>query len=242
MYSVMARRAAARVGQAWSSASRANSADVYLLGFRVNNVPCLLAWACPSRGRCGHRLPLQQERVLGALVPDLAIWIAVGWLGAGIVAMAGLLILKPRWLSEAAVIIGEGDTPEEGASWTPSSPTDSPDWVAILKIVVRVRGHGLNREPADRHWVHGSGRHMVSRTGFRPTESALTDDFLGLTVAVKQGPFPFQAERRGRPELGPDPERTDPDHQFRSGRHSLRVDFDHEVALPRQLAHHPGEL
>jgi amino acid transporter len=44
---------------------------------------------------------------------DLAIWIAAGWLIAGILAMAGLLIFKPDRLSEAAVIIGEGDTPEE---------------------------------------------------------------------------------------------------------------------------------
>jgi len=44
---------------------------------------------------------------------DLAIWIAIGWLVAGILAMAGLVIFKPGRLSEAAVIIGEGDTPEE---------------------------------------------------------------------------------------------------------------------------------
>src|SRR5215831_12743971 len=44
---------------------------------------------------------------------DLAIWIAIGWLVVGILAMAGLLIFKPDRLSEAAVIIGEGDTPEE---------------------------------------------------------------------------------------------------------------------------------
>ena len=44
---------------------------------------------------------------------DLAIWIAAGWLVAGILAMAGLLIFKPGRLSEAAVIIGEGDTPGE---------------------------------------------------------------------------------------------------------------------------------
>jgi amino acid transporter len=44
---------------------------------------------------------------------DLAIWIAIGWLAAGMLAMAGLLIFKPGRLSEAAVIIGAGDTPEE---------------------------------------------------------------------------------------------------------------------------------
>ena len=44
---------------------------------------------------------------------DLAIWIAVGWLEAAMVAVAGLLILKPGGLSEAAAVIGEGDTPEE---------------------------------------------------------------------------------------------------------------------------------
>jgi hypothetical protein len=31
----------------------------------------------------------------------------------GILAMAGLMIFKPSRLSEAAAIIGEGDTPEE---------------------------------------------------------------------------------------------------------------------------------
>src|SRR5262249_28397061 len=44
---------------------------------------------------------------------DLAIWISIGWLAAGILAMVGFLIFKPRRLSEAAVIIGEGNTPEE---------------------------------------------------------------------------------------------------------------------------------
>src|SRR5215469_204172 len=168
---------------------------------------------------------------------------AVGWLEAGIVAMAGLLILKPGGLSRKRPQSSVRATRQgKGSPGRLVRLTDSPDWVAVLKIVVRVRGHGLNREPADRHWVHGSGRHLVSRTGFRPTESALTGDFLGLAVAAKRGPLLFQAERRGRPELGPDPERADPDHQFRSGRHGLRIDFDHEAALPRQLAHHPGEL
>lgn len=44
---------------------------------------------------------------------DLAIWISIGWLVVGIIAMAGLVIFKPGRLAEAAVIIGEGDTPEE---------------------------------------------------------------------------------------------------------------------------------
>ena len=44
---------------------------------------------------------------------NLAIWISIGWLAAGILAMAGLLIFKPDRLSEAAAIIGEADTPEE---------------------------------------------------------------------------------------------------------------------------------
>jgi amino acid transporter len=44
---------------------------------------------------------------------DLAIWISIGWLAVGILAMAGLMIFKPSRLSEAAAIIGEGDTPEE---------------------------------------------------------------------------------------------------------------------------------
>jgi amino acid transporter len=44
---------------------------------------------------------------------NLAIWISIGWLAAGILAMAGLMIFKPSRLSEAAEIIGEGDTPEE---------------------------------------------------------------------------------------------------------------------------------
>jgi amino acid transporter len=44
---------------------------------------------------------------------DLAIWIAIGWLVAGILAMAGLMIFKPGRLSEAAAIIGEADAPEE---------------------------------------------------------------------------------------------------------------------------------
>ena len=44
---------------------------------------------------------------------DLAIWISIGWLAAGLLAMAGLLILKPGRLSETAGIIGEGDAPEE---------------------------------------------------------------------------------------------------------------------------------
>jgi len=42
---------------------------------------------------------------------DLAIWIAIGWLVAGILALTGLVIIKPGRLSEAALIIGEGDTP-----------------------------------------------------------------------------------------------------------------------------------
>ena len=46
---------------------------------------------------------------------DLAIWISIGWLAAGILVMAGLVIFKPSELSEAAVIIGEGDTPREPA-------------------------------------------------------------------------------------------------------------------------------
>ena len=44
---------------------------------------------------------------------NLAIWISIGWLAAGILAMAGLMIFKPDRLSEAAAIIGEADTPEE---------------------------------------------------------------------------------------------------------------------------------
>jgi amino acid transporter len=44
---------------------------------------------------------------------NLAIWISIGWLAVGILAMAGLMIFKPSRLSEAAAIIGEGDTPEE---------------------------------------------------------------------------------------------------------------------------------
>jgi amino acid transporter len=44
---------------------------------------------------------------------DLAIWIALGWLAVGILAMAGLLIFRPGRFSEAAEIIGEGDAPEE---------------------------------------------------------------------------------------------------------------------------------
>jgi amino acid transporter len=44
---------------------------------------------------------------------NLAIWIAIGWLIVGILAMAGLVIFKPERLSEAATIIGEGDAPEE---------------------------------------------------------------------------------------------------------------------------------
>lgn len=44
---------------------------------------------------------------------DLAIWISIGWLVAGIIAMAGLVVFKPGRLAEAAVIIGEGDSPEE---------------------------------------------------------------------------------------------------------------------------------
>jgi hypothetical protein len=39
--------------------------------------------------------------------------IMVAWLVAGILAMAGLVIFKPGRLAEAAVIIGEGDTPQE---------------------------------------------------------------------------------------------------------------------------------
>jgi amino acid transporter len=44
---------------------------------------------------------------------NLAIWISIGWLVAGILAMAGLMIFKPDRLSEAAAIIGEADTPED---------------------------------------------------------------------------------------------------------------------------------
>jgi amino acid transporter len=44
---------------------------------------------------------------------DLAIWIAIGWLAAGILAMIGLVIFKPARLAEAAVIIGEGDAPDQ---------------------------------------------------------------------------------------------------------------------------------
>jgi amino acid transporter len=44
---------------------------------------------------------------------NLAIWISIGWLIAGILAMAGLMIFKPDRLSEAAAILGEADTPEE---------------------------------------------------------------------------------------------------------------------------------
>ena len=44
---------------------------------------------------------------------NLAIWIAIGWLVVGILAMAGLVIFKPDRLSEAAAIIGEGDAPGE---------------------------------------------------------------------------------------------------------------------------------
>ncbi|MBO0814549.1 MAG: APC family permease [Actinobacteria bacterium] len=44
---------------------------------------------------------------------DLAIWISIGWLVAGILVMFGLMIFKPGRLSEAATIIGEGDTPQE---------------------------------------------------------------------------------------------------------------------------------
>jgi amino acid transporter len=44
---------------------------------------------------------------------NLAIWIAIGWLVAGLLAMAGLILIKPDRLAEAAVIIGEGDTPQE---------------------------------------------------------------------------------------------------------------------------------
>lgn len=48
---------------------------------------------------------------------NLAIWIAIGWLAAGILIMIGLVIFKPGRLSEAAVIIGEGDAPgQAGAS------------------------------------------------------------------------------------------------------------------------------
>ncbi len=50
---------------------------------------------------------------------DLAIWISIGWLVAGILVMAGLVIFKPGRLAEAAVIIGEGDT-HEGAGITRS--------------------------------------------------------------------------------------------------------------------------
>ena len=42
---------------------------------------------------------------------NLAIWIAIGWLVAGILVLTGLVIFKPGRLSEAAVIIGEGDAP-----------------------------------------------------------------------------------------------------------------------------------
>ena len=42
---------------------------------------------------------------------NLAVWIAIGWLIAGIPALTGLVIFKPGRLSEAAVIIGEGDAP-----------------------------------------------------------------------------------------------------------------------------------
>jgi amino acid transporter len=48
---------------------------------------------------------------------DLAIWIAIGWLAVGILAMAGLLIFRPGRLSEAAVILGEG-----GASPSETEP------------------------------------------------------------------------------------------------------------------------
>jgi amino acid transporter len=48
---------------------------------------------------------------------DLAIWIAIGWLAVGILAMAGLLIFRPGRLSEAAVILGEG-----GASPSETGP------------------------------------------------------------------------------------------------------------------------
>ena len=44
---------------------------------------------------------------------DLAIWISLCWLAAGILVMFGLMIFKPGRLSEAAAIIGEGDTPQE---------------------------------------------------------------------------------------------------------------------------------
>ena len=44
---------------------------------------------------------------------NLAIWISVGWAVAGILGMIGLMIFKPDRLTEAAEIIGEGDTPEE---------------------------------------------------------------------------------------------------------------------------------
>jgi amino acid transporter len=44
---------------------------------------------------------------------NLAIWIAIGWLLAGVLVMLGLVIFKPGRLSEAAVIIGEGDAPDQ---------------------------------------------------------------------------------------------------------------------------------
>jgi hypothetical protein len=40
---------------------------------------------------------------------NLAIWIVIGWLAAGILVLIGLVIFKPGRLSEAAVIIGEGE-------------------------------------------------------------------------------------------------------------------------------------
>jgi amino acid transporter len=41
--------------------------------------------------------------------PDIPWWLLV----AGMLAMFGLMIFKPGRLSEAAAIIGEGDTPQE---------------------------------------------------------------------------------------------------------------------------------
>ncbi len=44
---------------------------------------------------------------------DLAIWISVGWAVAGVLVVIALVIFKPGRLAAAAVIIGEGDAPEE---------------------------------------------------------------------------------------------------------------------------------
>jgi hypothetical protein len=48
---------------------------------------------------------------------NLAIWISIGWLVVGLLAMAGPMIFKPARLAEAAAIIGEAGAGRSGPGW-----------------------------------------------------------------------------------------------------------------------------